>query len=449
MALIPIRVDLTSKPPLGTPLRTDGHWAVQGLVGAWAFNEGAGATCFDATGNNYTNVKSGGVLRDINGITATSAGYYQAVKPLLNPQNGKWSIVTRLKVPSGAAICYPIFHTGGDGGTTASLRTRDTDSFYWFFDGYNSASWTSGIAIDQVGWHTWALTRSSATTALKLARDGVDCGAPTQGILSATNTWSAFSRFGAHQDGNGFDVIEFAYFYETDLTPQQIASLSANPWQIYEPEVVWVDAGAGSAPGLAYPTGVSSASATGTATAKGKGTKAVSGVGTAASVGTATATGKGKTNATGVSTTASVGTATASHNAGVIHYATPTGVSATASVGTATSKGKATISTTGVSTASSVGTATATHSGQGLATPIGVGATALVGSVYCNGKARITITGQIVVSSVGSVVATGTSASYDPEHVATMRLRNFNPTMWRRNFNPFMNTRYFTASVKK
>lgn len=41
MALVPIRVDRTSKPPLGTPLRSDGHWSVQGIVGAWAFNEGS------------------------------------------------------------------------------------------------------------------------------------------------------------------------------------------------------------------------------------------------------------------------------------------------------------------------------------------------------------------------------------------------------------------------
>jgi len=39
---VPVRRDRTVKPPPGTPLRTDGHWSVQGLVGAWAFNEGAG-----------------------------------------------------------------------------------------------------------------------------------------------------------------------------------------------------------------------------------------------------------------------------------------------------------------------------------------------------------------------------------------------------------------------
>ena len=48
--LVPIRIDRTSKPPLGTPLRSDGHWSVQGLIGAWSFNEGAGSP-FNIVGN--------------------------------------------------------------------------------------------------------------------------------------------------------------------------------------------------------------------------------------------------------------------------------------------------------------------------------------------------------------------------------------------------------------
>lgn len=409
MALIPIRVDRVSKPPLGTPLRSDGHWSVQGLVGAWAFNEGAGGLIDAVT--QGTSPMLGTPVCNAEGVEfVTGSGckvrdnfrtpVFTIVFEGSNPVQGYASkrVIANYNIAAGLIFLCNFVDSTGDiyfrvvntaytdftaiATNAASVTSKSIKGFVKI-DGSNIVSGNGNITA------TTAFTGTLQTfTTIPLSIGcSLNNGAVDSSAAGFTHKW--------------------LYFYDVALTPQQTTSLSENPWQIYEPETIWINVGGGGA-GLAYPSGVGSTASIGTATGKGKATKAATGSGSTASVGTVTAKGKASNTVSGISCTCNVGTSTAKGKAtkvitgvgatssigsvsathgGGIHYATPNGVSVTSYIGTAISLGKGKILVNGQGVVTSIGNVVASHaSGAAFAYPSGVSTTAYVGSVYASGK---------------------------------------------------------------
>lgn len=185
----------------------------------------------------------------------------------------------------------------------------------------------------------------------------------------------------------------------------------------------------GGTPATATPSGVSSTSAVGAATAKGRGANSVAGVAVTSAAGSATVKGKGTTTVSGVSATTATGTATAgakgkAQPAGVSSVTSlgnaaakgkgstvPYGVATIASIGTTVSKGRAAVAVQGVSATTAIGTAVASHTSGGgtaaTAMPAGVAAVSSIGGAIAKGRATIALTGVSTTATNGAVVASG------------------------------------------
>jgi hypothetical protein len=222
-------------------------------------------------------------------------------------------------------------------------------------------------------------------------------------------------------------------------------SVSANPWQIFEPEerLIWIpDAVSAGGSATVIPIGqqatgsVGSPSAIGAATTAAAGVSAVSAVGTptavgdasipaavspagvisASSVGTPTATGASITIAGGVQAISSVGTPTAIAGTSIPATALPAGVSALASVGTPSANGASIAYAGGISAFSAVGAPTAIGgiSGQATALPAGVQAISYVGVPTATAAAVVYAYGVQAIGYVGIPVALGDPVAFTP-----------------------------------
>lgn len=207
--------------------------------------------------------------------------------------------------------------------------------------------------------------------------------------ISATGSRSVnlLSRTGGGSEYLSNGTIGEWHQFSGALSDAEVASVSRNPFQVYDGQPALLSAAVAPVGGnaTANPPGVSASSAIGSAAASGQAKAAPAGVATAASVGTATANGStvvsGTATPAGVAASAAVGTASASGQA----KAAPAGVSASAAVGTPFATGQAitTAYPAGVQAVASVGIAT----GKGTATaaPLGVQSQIYVGVPYAYG----------------------------------------------------------------
>jgi hypothetical protein len=233
MALIPIRVDRTSKPPIGTPLRSDGHWSVQGLVGAWAFNEGGGNTVFNAVGGP--------------GGTVTQSSLFSPLGISPGDLSGGSRNVNLGSVPLGGGFftSFAIVNLKSVSGTLCAQSSGPINYELRVVAGVvrvNSeiGSAQSGSAIASVGRHT--ITGVQDSFSIAGYYDGVFFNSfPTYGsrITTVSNI-----QMGATWYDNRDIIVELSLIYNIAISPDQVKSLSDNPWQIYEPETVWINVGA-------------------------------------------------------------------------------------------------------------------------------------------------------------------------------------------------------------
>ena len=171
------------------------------------------------------------------------------------------------------------------------------------------------------------------------------------------------------------------------------------------------------------PTGVSAATAVGTASVTAAQNVSIDATGVAATtaLGTATASVKVSTSATGQTAATALGTPTVSGKANI----TGTGVSASAQAGTATATGVTNVSTTpaGVSAATAAGAVTVTTSTvvNVSVTPAGVSAAMALGTATATGVTNVSTTPASVAAAtaLGTATATGkTNISTTPASVA-------------------------------
>jgi len=242
LRMIPIRVDRTSKPPIGTPLRTDGHWSVQGLAGVWAFNEGAGFSVFDGvTGTVGSVTNSAGGKIDTLGVdfpqgTSGTPNYNDAIllkRKIPSPTLTITAVVFLHSSMSG--LGWDII-THGEGGP--ALRIVELNLVKVSADQGVSAP-TSGLALVPGKTQTVCASVGGGSIVYGLNGD------------TETYTYSPSFTFNNNIFCNGIYLEDTRYYGRTSkyylvlwhtvaLLPQQIASLSENPWQIYEPETLWI-----------------------------------------------------------------------------------------------------------------------------------------------------------------------------------------------------------------
>lgn len=251
MSLIPIKIDRTSKPPPGTPLRTDGHWSTQGLAGAWVFNEGLGSSTFDGVRQDPATVKgssglAGGALRgdgsSVCAKTEKSIGFPGDYSFVFHV-NYKSYILNQLIAELG-----PITDsTQGfliNGGTATNvyiqLAIRNGGSF-------------SQIIIPILPLNTPSQIAFVVRSSIVANAGGITAyrnGAPVTGTYptphKAPGALAAQQlNFLSRNSTSLFANIDLNYFfaYSRAVLDSEISSLYNNPWQIYEPETIWFEVG--------------------------------------------------------------------------------------------------------------------------------------------------------------------------------------------------------------
>lgn len=192
--------------------------------------------------------------------------------------------------------------------------------------------------------------------------------------------------------GSAQAYCELVARFRAALTDGEIASIRANPWQLVEPDRIWVPVSAG-APNTAALTGNQSTSARGIVVPSLS--LATTGNQVTASVGTLTASTAINVAITGNVAATAVGIAVPSISLPV------TGVQATASSGIVSPDGSVTLALTGNVATSAVGALT-----LGITVPItGVQATASSGLVTPPGNVSAALTGVGTTASVGTLTA--------------------------------------------
>lgn len=227
----PINRDWTTKPPLGTPLRTDGHWSVQGLVGCWLFNEGAGGNARSLT-DNKTAAISGAVWTEggINNIHSTDT--------IIAPANinfnlsGKMTVVTCI-TPTDLADRYNVLMSQDDYGKRLLVVPVSDYGYRSILVQYGTLLYYSAAGT-MVGKRT-AITYTCGTSGQKIYENGVMVAQDgnTDGTLSASVPLHIANRTGAGYYWLG--ITHYAMVYNRALSPNEIASLSANPYQVCQP----------------------------------------------------------------------------------------------------------------------------------------------------------------------------------------------------------------------
>lgn len=224
----PLNRDWTVKPPLGTPLRTDGHWSVQGLVGCWLFNEGAGGRVYDVarqnngTANVYMWMQGGMYFYDQPIVTVPHV-------PILSVHD-QFTILLDI---TWIEIAYDSVWRGLVGkddtaGYTVYVAAGVLSAYI------NLVSYSSGFTL-QNGKRTVCCVVACGTT-LSFFADGrlVNTqnlsGQPianTYDFYIGRTAWSSSDRF------NGY--IYGVNVFNRALSPNEIASLSAHPYQVCQP----------------------------------------------------------------------------------------------------------------------------------------------------------------------------------------------------------------------
>lgn len=229
-----IRLDRISKPPLGVQIRSDGHWSTIDLVGAWAFNEFAGGPTELLRGLRAT--LPAGLVWNPDGLRTTGVeATAVSSKPFFSPAGDVWSIVFRTYKDDNSTGSYIICDPSGN--NHAAIHLRSNVYLAFIGSGYTRTEWDSREAVNQQGHHTWCITRNGPGTYLQAYKDGIPLGSSSSSAL--VNDFSQFNRFGTLIN-LGLVTLQSALFYHRYLRPNEAMGLTANPWQVFEPETIWI-----------------------------------------------------------------------------------------------------------------------------------------------------------------------------------------------------------------
>lgn len=141
------------KPLYGTPINPT-HWASQGLVGQWLFNEGTGLIAHDSSGNNnhgsLVNMSntptSGWVPGDGGGALA-----FDGVNDYVNLYNKFGHIYNNFTV---LITAKQLFTSGGQQliGKGQASSLLNTFNLYWWGSSSLYFIWSNGTNYDSIAW---------------------------------------------------------------------------------------------------------------------------------------------------------------------------------------------------------------------------------------------------------------------------------------------------------
>lgn len=247
MALVPIRIDWTSKPPIGTPLRTDGHWSVQDLLICSVFNEG-GSTPLELVNGKWMPITYG---------TGTSSQWSPDGLQLISNVTTNASPTVEY-VSIGSTKCLSVVEgsvvqvvknlgaTSGDQGTFQAGASHRR----WILHQTTNASTFNLTIVLASGVYKYiasAVPRNITIVQGMTWRNGGENGAGyingKAGVIwaGAAVQTEVFASIPLH----GNCEHDFLATYSKSLTTDQMASISASPWQVFEPKIVWVELGGG------------------------------------------------------------------------------------------------------------------------------------------------------------------------------------------------------------
>ena len=240
MGIIPLYIPRTTKPPLGTHI----DWSnplTKGMVGCWAFNEGGGKKAFNLV-SGETNLGGGypvptfalGSYTDKLDASGCSLGF-DGVQ-----YNG-------LSIPRKGHD-YSVLMSSYAGGLPFMTEVYDQNflnrcKIYTEGSGANYA-----IAFDETGGLVGYITGLKVTDekitdlVFRVAADQVSL--ISKFFVSTTTLNIPFSdgtfRFGFSNPSRTYKLIAV---FDHPLSNNESFALTQNPWQIFEPEIQYVDLG--------------------------------------------------------------------------------------------------------------------------------------------------------------------------------------------------------------
>lgn len=241
-----------------------------------------------------------------------------------------------------------------------------------------------------------------AGTGLSFWQDGVLQETKTQ----ATNYWAGCDRFfvgGVGWNQTADADVYLAGIWARALSDDEIVTLSANPWQLFEPRRVPVSAGGG---GTTINAGVGESTADGSTADISLGTTVNAGVGSAVADGSAASVSRGTTvnasigAAVAAGLDADIGTSAGEYQVG---NAVADGATASISLGTTVSADVSNAVAAGSTADVSLGTTVA----------------AGVGNAVADGLSATITAGQTVSATVGDAVADGKTATITNDPAST------------------------------
>lgn len=229
-------------------MRRDGHWSVQGLVGCWAFNESGGKTAFDgvsglnAVTKGTCTIGPSGLSGDgtvgnshaeaaatKNILSGDSATYvFTATRTGTNAQNAALSYSQN---PALGAVWYFRNPDVTDTGRIAAFTSHNAN--------FNTIT-SSGVVLPLNTPTTIAFISIPGWKSLYIngRLDGGSSSTASGVIRPQTEPIAFLGRYNSTADYAG--GIQYFLIYNRALSPAEIASISANPWQVFEPELLWV-----------------------------------------------------------------------------------------------------------------------------------------------------------------------------------------------------------------
>lgn len=233
-----IEVGCDRKPPCGTPLRTDGHWSVQGLVECCF---ASGPTMVDIVGGPPL-LKSGSVITAPDALKYDgSAHHYRNTSRLISlaevtliaivkPESVDNGSTTEVIGIGSSVSSNPLCMIGKGPTVCPSFRVRDAS-------GTNQE-----VSLTTIFWNNnkfWTLTgvRSQSKNHMSVYIDGIQRATSTATTMGSVS-FNRIAVGGLLRSSFGLGMpceVKGLFVYNRALSPQEIASISANPYQVCQP----------------------------------------------------------------------------------------------------------------------------------------------------------------------------------------------------------------------
>jgi len=310
------------KPPLWAPGINRDHPLARGLVGCWVLNEGSGLTFNQIRENHVDGTLTGGAswvagpagpaVRFDGDNDYIELGTITSTNPVSGYETQQLTVIAKINPVLTGDDYQRIFDKSdggvGSNGYTLIVRTNGVLGI----NSQGTAVYSDASEISANEWAVVAWSYDAATSDDMLYRNGIPLSISSDNHHVAISGVSTGARIGTwnHSTGREFKgQIEFVYIYNMVLVASDIASISADPYQLIRPTddlplIVAATSGGGT------PSGAITGTASGTSTATGALAGSGALTGTSAGVGTATGTlaGSGVLSGTaaGVATTSGV-----------------------------------------------------------------------------------------------------------------------------------------------